>query len=102
MESVNAAVKQALYATGHTPQREDEWHDAAKMWSEGDQRTALVAALHHYLTVAEDETAKARAARNREVVAAYDDGVPVSQLADIMGASPKGVYKMMDSVRSET
>lgn len=62
-----------------------------------DQRTALVAALHHYLTVAQNETAKARAARNREVVLAYDDGVPASQLADIMGMSPRGLYKILDT-----
>lgn len=59
--------------------------------------TALVSALHRYMLAAEDETSKARQARNRQVVAAYGDGVAVSQLADIMGMSHKAVYKILDS-----
>lgn len=66
-----------------------------------DQRTALVAALHDYLACCEDETRKARTARNREALSLYEAGVPVSQLAGILGISIRGTYKLLDSAEVE-
>ncbi|HEY7822671.1 MAG TPA: hypothetical protein VIG24_07565 [Acidimicrobiia bacterium] len=58
---------------------------------------SLVSGLHHYLLACEDEAHKARQARNREIATLYADGAPVSQLAEIVGMTPKAIYLILDA-----
>jgi DNA-directed RNA polymerase specialized sigma24 family protein len=61
------------------------------------QDAAPVDTLHlHDLSRRVEALADARRLRNAEAARLYGEGMPASELARIMGVSPRAVYQMLD------